>query len=135
MRGSGCSATCCAEPTRWGCWPKRSVPRRVLAAAGAPSQVGDVVLLRHLARRAIGLPVQGQPAVVRGSGQVGAAVAANPLDRQPLQGRPPVGGVPLLTRGDERRYEPARLQEVPLQPRSYRATLLGGGEPKIERGR
>src|SRR3989449_9384057 len=81
--------------------PAEPVLRRVLAAAGAPTQVGDVVLLRHLARRAIGLPVQGQPAVAGGSGQGGAAVAANPLDRQPLQGRPPVGGVRLLTRGDE----------------------------------
>src|SRR2546422_10928284 len=30
--------------------PAEPVLRRVLAAAGAPTQVGDVVLLRHLAR-------------------------------------------------------------------------------------
>src|SRR5437667_3970747 len=133
-KGQGMSLLLRSERQRYAVRPPEPVLRRVLSAARAPRQVGHVVLFRHLTRRAIGLPVQGQPTAAGGSGQVGAAVAANPIDRQPFQGRPSVGGVPLLTRGDERRYEPAGPQEVSLQPGSYRPTLLGGGEPKVERG-
>src|SRR6185437_16549963 len=64
-----------------------------------------------------------------------ATVAAHPLDRQPFQGRPSVGGIPLLTRGDQRRDEAAGLQELPLEARRDRTALLGGGESKIQRGR
>src|SRR5947199_8701330 len=123
-----------SERQRYAVRPPEPVLRRVLSAARAPRHVGNVVLFRNLARRPIGLPVQGQPTAAGGSGQVSAAVAANSLARPPFQGRPYVGGVPLLTRGDERRYEPAGPQEVSLQPGSYRPTLLGGGEPKVERG-
>src|SRR5256885_16121361 len=57
------------------------------------------------------------------------------FDRQPLQGRPPVGRIPLLTRSDEGRDEPTGLQEIPLQPGGDRATLLRSGEPEAQRGR
>src|SRR5437773_3678237 len=80
-----------SERQRYAVRPPEPVLRRVLSAARAPRQVGHVVLFRHLTRRAIGLPVQGQPTAAGGSGQVGAAVAANPIDRQPFQGRPSVG--------------------------------------------
>src|SRR6059036_4014057 len=43
--------------------PPEPVLRRVLAAAGPPREVHDVVLLHHLARRAIGAPVQDKPPV------------------------------------------------------------------------
>src|SRR6266540_1967363 len=76
--------------------PAQRVLRRVLSAAGRPIQAHHVVLLRHLARLSIRVPVQGEPAVAGGIRQVRAAVAPHRLDRQPLEGRPPVGGIPLL---------------------------------------
>src|SRR5437773_11567466 len=103
-----------SERQRYAVRPPEPVLRRVLSAARAPCQVGHVVLFRHLARRAIGLPVQGQPTAEGGSGQVSADVAANSLDRPPSHGRPSDGGVPLLTRGDERRYAPAGPEAVSL---------------------
>src|SRR5437588_5978586 len=77
--------------------PAEPVLRGILAAAGAPPQVHDVVLLRHLARRAIGPPVHGEPAIAGGIRQVRAPVAAHAFDREPLEWGPPVGRVPLLT--------------------------------------
>src|SRR6266581_1046920 len=115
--------------------PSEPILRGVLAPARPPPQVDHVVLLRHLARRLIGAPVQGEPAVARPRGEVRPPVAAHPLDRQPLERRPPVGGVPLLSRRDQRRYESARLQEVPLQPRRHRPALLRRGEAEVQRSR
>src|SRR6266581_4886598 len=84
--------------------------------------------------RAIGAPVQSKPAVAGRIGQIGAAVAAHALDRQPFEGWPAVGSIPLLTRGDQRRDESAGLQELPLEARRDRPTLLGSREPEIQRG-
>src|SRR4029077_2261123 len=94
------------------------------AAPGPALQVHDVVLLGHLARRAIGTLVQREPPVAGGISQIRATVASHALDRQPFQGRPSVGGIPLLTRSDQRRDETARLQELALEPCRDRATLF-----------
>src|SRR2546422_11494127 len=91
--------------------PPEPVLRRILAAAGSPPQVHDVVLLRHLAGRAIGPPVHGEPAIAGGVRQVRAPVAAHAFDREPLERGPPAGRVPLLTRRDQGRYESTGLQE------------------------
>src|SRR5437879_154158 len=67
--------------------------------------------------------------------EVGAAGEPHPRDCQPLHRRPPVGSIPLLARGDQRRDEPARLEEIPLEARCYRATPLRAREPEEERNR
>src|SRR5207253_922383 len=54
---------------------------------------------------------------------------------QPFQGRPSIGGVPLLTGGGQRRDEAARLQELALEARGDRATLLRSGETEVQGGR
>src|SRR2546422_7423672 len=46
--------------------PPEPVLRRILSPAGSPSQIGHVVLLRHPARRAVGAPVQREPAITCG---------------------------------------------------------------------
>src|SRR2546430_5330811 len=115
--------------------PPEPVLRGILAAAGAPPQVHDVVLLRHLARRTIGPPVHGEPAIAGGIRQVRAPVAAHAFDREPLEWGPPVGRVPLLTRRDQRRHESAGLQEQPLELRGHLPTLLRRGEPEVQRRR
>src|SRR2546421_11284093 len=78
-------------------------------------------------------PVRGAPAGAGGIAEAGAAVAANPLDRQPLERRPAVGGVPLLTRGDQGRDKPAGLQEIALQARGDGTSLLRRRQPKVQR--
>src|SRR5439155_8594340 len=123
------------ERQRHAVRPPKAVLRGILSTAGPPLQVEDVVLLGHLAGRAIGAPVHREPPLAGGIGQTRATVAAHALDRQPFQRRPSVGGVPLLTRRDQRRDESPRLQELPLEARGDRASLLGSGEPKIQRGR
>src|SRR5439155_11160590 len=115
--------------------PPEPVLRRVLAAARPPAQVDDVVLLRHSARRLIGAAVEREPAVARAGGEVAPPVAAHAFDRQPLERWPPVRGIPLLPRGDQRRDESARLQELPPEARGDRASLLGSRESEIQRGR
>src|SRR5207244_13261653 len=69
-----------------------------------------------------------------GSAPSRAAVPTHPLDRQPLQGRPAVGRVPLLTGGDQGRHEPAGPQELAPEARGDPTALLGRGQSEIERG-
>src|SRR5206468_5476764 len=65
----------------------------------------SVVLLRHSARRLIGAAVEREPPVARAGGEVAPPVAAHGFDRQPLERWPPVRGIPLLPRSDQRRSE------------------------------
>src|SRR5437762_13613624 len=115
--------------------PPEPVLRGVLAATRPPAQIDDVVLLRHSARRLIGAAVEREPAVARAGGEVAPPVAAHAFDRQPLERWPPVRGIPLLPRSDQRRNESARLQELPPEARGDRAALLGSREAEIQRGR
>src|SRR5256884_7421886 len=115
--------------------PSDPILRGILAPTRPPPQVDHVVLLRHLARRLVGAPVQGEPAVARARGQVGAPVTAYPFDRQPFERGPSVRGIPLLTGGDQCGHEPARLQELPREPRRHRPPLLRRGEPEVQRSR
>ncbi len=39
---------------------------------------------------------QREPAIAGGPGDIGSAIAAHAFDREPLERRPPVGGIPLL---------------------------------------
>ncbi len=115
--------------------PSETVLRGVLASPGAPAQVGDVVLLVHLAGRAVGRPVERQPAIAGGVGEVATAVAPHSLDGEPHERGPPVGGVPLLARHERGRDEAAGLQEFALQARGRRASLFRRGESEVQRGR
>src|SRR5213594_2120598 len=95
--------------------PPKTVLRRILAAAGLSARVDDVVLLHHAARRAVGALNQREPAARGFIGQVGAAVAPHSFDREPLERRPAVGRVPLLSGGDLRGHEATGTKEFLLE--------------------
>src|SRR5205807_10309443 len=48
---------------------------------------------------------------------------------------PPIRGIPLLPRSDQRRNESPGLQELPPEARGDRAALLRSRESEIQRGR
>src|SRR2546425_11196445 len=90
------SGSMVGQRQRYAVGPPKPILGRVSPAPGSPIQIHDVVLLRHPPGRAIGAAIHGEPAVACLIRDVASAVAAYPLDRQPLQRRPAVGSVPLL---------------------------------------
>ncbi|PAV73967.1 hypothetical protein WR25_04968 [Diploscapter pachys] len=104
--------------------PAEPVLQRVFAAA-AGQALHNVVLFQQLAAGVIfaghaGQPVGGDPA-----GEGGFAIAFEPRDRDPLQGRPAVGIVPLLPGVHPRGAQPALADQ--------RGQRLGSGLGAIGR--
>jgi hypothetical protein len=113
--------------------PAKPVLRWVLSAAGAALQVDDVVLLHHSPRLAVRPLNQREPPAHRLIGEIVPAVVTHAFDRQPLERRPAVGGIPLLPGRDLRGDEAAGLQEFDLQSRGDANPLFRRSDLEVER--
>src|SRR5262245_56679515 len=104
--------------------PAKAVLRRILAPAGAPCEIDDVILLGHAACCLVCAAIERQPSCARRVGEIPTAVASHALDRHPLERRPSIRRVPLLAAVNQRRHETTRLEKEPLEGGRDEASLL-----------
>src|SRR5262249_21140233 len=97
--------------------PAETILAGVFAATTSERGIDHVVFLHQLASTEIGGDNIVYPARGDGSSEVALAVVGQPLYGNPLQRRPAVRSVPLLTRFDRRGDESARFQQLRLHDR------------------
>src|SRR5262245_45630756 len=108
--------------------PAKAVLRRVFAPAGAPCEIDDVILLGHAASCFVRTAIERQPSRARRVGEIRAAVAADALDRHPLERRPSVRCIPLLATANECGHEATGLEKETLELRGNESSLLWRGQ-------
>jgi hypothetical protein len=77
--------------------PPKAVLKRILATAAGPNLL-DVIFLHNLAARLIAAFHGRDPGVRNPSCQIFVTIARQSIGSDPLQGRPAIGTIPLLSR-------------------------------------
>src|SRR5204863_4598106 len=107
----------------------------MLAAARFLVQMHHVVFLLHTARGVVGTLEENEPAAGGLVREIRATVAAHPFDREPLERRPAVRGVPLLAGREGGRDKTAGLEKLALEPLGDVPALILRRDSEIEGGR